>query len=378
MGTSLDNLLQKLRSGDGGGGGGGPRRPADALARFVVTKLSWRGNYKRLLAITPGAIVTQYPDSLAVTNSWAYAGDHDLAGVEVGGEHAEGGVFTLHFRRDKKVGGRAGGRGSRAGGARRSLGTKEGKRCGCELEAKQSVLASLTSEPRKGKRQPIPPEKGSSGMDPAPHGSAMTRGGIWPRVHARPCRLERRWPAAPAPAPAGPQVQGCQICLPGARCAALGALRTHRGRLDARAQRAGRHRVGVSGSGRWGSRQAAPALRPLRSRTHVAEEHSGGSRPGFLCFSRAYTCWPAQSACTRLPCRLLLPRRSPDSFSGHKLKKGKWVPVTLRVTAYAMERLDPGSGGCLNDGTSFYGTSFNVHGVSTTHGTAWEAGCWGG
>ncbi len=45
-----------------------------------------------------------YPDSLAVTNSWAYAGDHDLAGVEVGGEHAsEGGLITLHFRRDKKV-----------------------------------------------------------------------------------------------------------------------------------------------------------------------------------------------------------------------------------------------------------------------------------
>ena len=46
-----------------------------------------------------------YPDSLAVTNSWAYAGDHDLAGLELGGDHAEGGLLTLHFRRDKKVGG---------------------------------------------------------------------------------------------------------------------------------------------------------------------------------------------------------------------------------------------------------------------------------
>lgn len=79
------------------------RKPTDAVARFIVTKLSWRGNYKRVLSITPSAIVTQYVDTLAVTNSWAYAGDHDLAGVEVGGEHAEGGIFTLHFRRDKKV-----------------------------------------------------------------------------------------------------------------------------------------------------------------------------------------------------------------------------------------------------------------------------------
>lgn len=94
--SSLDHLLQKLRKPEG-------RRPTESVARFVVTKLSWRGNYKRLLCITPSAVVTQYTDSLAVTNSWAYAGDHDLAGVEVGGEHAEGGVFTLHFRRDKKV-----------------------------------------------------------------------------------------------------------------------------------------------------------------------------------------------------------------------------------------------------------------------------------
>lgn len=56
------------------------------------------------LAALPAAILQLYPDSLAVTNSWAFAGDHDLAGVEVGGEHAEGGLLTLHFRRDKKVG----------------------------------------------------------------------------------------------------------------------------------------------------------------------------------------------------------------------------------------------------------------------------------
>jgi hypothetical protein len=54
-----------------------------------------------VFTITP--VLQLYPDTLVVTNSWAFAGDHDLAGVEVGGEHAEGGVLTLHFRRDKKV-----------------------------------------------------------------------------------------------------------------------------------------------------------------------------------------------------------------------------------------------------------------------------------
>ena len=37
----------------------------------------------RLLLLCPQL----YPDTLAVTNSWAYAGDHDLAGIEVGGSH---------------------------------------------------------------------------------------------------------------------------------------------------------------------------------------------------------------------------------------------------------------------------------------------------
>ncbi len=111
--SSLDHLFQKLRKQEA-------RKPTESVARFVVTKLSWRGNYKRILCITPSAIVTQYTDSLAVTNSWAYAGDHDLASIEVGGEHSEGGVFTLHFRRDKKVrsSSSAGGAGVGAGAGR--------------------------------------------------------------------------------------------------------------------------------------------------------------------------------------------------------------------------------------------------------------------
>ena len=44
-----------------------------ALGRFAVTKHSWRGRYRRLLAVTPAAIVTQHPDTLAVTNVWRYS-----------------------------------------------------------------------------------------------------------------------------------------------------------------------------------------------------------------------------------------------------------------------------------------------------------------
>lgn len=36
--------------------------------------------------------------------------------------------------------------------------------------------------------------------------------------------------------------------------------------------------------------------------------------------------------------------RSPYSFQAHKLRRGEWVPCTLRVTAWALERLDPASG----------------------------------
>ena len=44
-----------------------------ALGRFAVTKHSWRGRYRRLLAVTPEALVTQHPDTLAVTNVWRYS-----------------------------------------------------------------------------------------------------------------------------------------------------------------------------------------------------------------------------------------------------------------------------------------------------------------
>jgi hypothetical protein len=40
-----------------------------------------------------------------------------------------------------------------------------------------------------------------------------------------------------------------------------------------------------------------------------------------------------------------VPRRSPISFQVHKLRRGAWQPVQLRITPVAVERLDVASGG---------------------------------
>lgn len=90
--SGIDHLLQKLRGSAAGAGesGGAPASLPSGVGTaaglggaFFVTKLSWRGRYHRILVITPTHVLTFYPDSLALTNSWALAGDHDLAGVEV-------------------------------------------------------------------------------------------------------------------------------------------------------------------------------------------------------------------------------------------------------------------------------------------------------
>ena len=54
--SGIDHLLQRLRKlrEEGGRPGGGEA----VSARFLVTKLSWRGNYRRLLCITPTHITT--------------------------------------------------------------------------------------------------------------------------------------------------------------------------------------------------------------------------------------------------------------------------------------------------------------------------------
>lgn len=43
------------------------------LECFLVTKHSWKGKYKRILAIGNAAISTYNPDKYEATNRWAYS-----------------------------------------------------------------------------------------------------------------------------------------------------------------------------------------------------------------------------------------------------------------------------------------------------------------
>ena len=96
-GTAVDNVLQRLRKHSS------RPRQGEFLARFLVTKLSWRGNYRRILGISSTSIVTIHPETLVVTNAWSFAGDDpEISAVETKNEHPEGSVFVIHFRKDKR------------------------------------------------------------------------------------------------------------------------------------------------------------------------------------------------------------------------------------------------------------------------------------
>lgn len=90
--SAVDTLLQRLR-----GRATGPQPCADAGPRFLVTKQSWRGQYHRVLCITPAALITHYPETGDTTNVWSLAGDADIVGLEVGPDSPEGGLFTLRM-----------------------------------------------------------------------------------------------------------------------------------------------------------------------------------------------------------------------------------------------------------------------------------------
>jgi DnaJ family protein C protein 13 len=123
-GSAVDNVLQRLKNMTGsrslGTGSGTGLNSADgtpvvlsprdidepcsssSLGRFLVTKISWRGLYRRILVVRrdadPGSqgggyLETYHPDTGALTNSWYTS---DIARVQVAGEHSvEGGIFVL-------------------------------------------------------------------------------------------------------------------------------------------------------------------------------------------------------------------------------------------------------------------------------------------
>jgi len=108
MSAAVDHLIARVRGPDAGpdGGDGGLRA---ALGRFPVVKASWRGRYRRLLSVTPSCIVTQQPDTLAVTHVWRFSGDDpDVAAVDATGGLGPPGAageheLTLTVRSDAKV-----------------------------------------------------------------------------------------------------------------------------------------------------------------------------------------------------------------------------------------------------------------------------------
>ncbi|XRB20209.1 J domain-containing protein [Pseudoscourfieldia marina] len=57
----------------------------NCVGRYLVTKCSWRGKYKRLLCITTSAIVTLDPTSLEITNKYNFVGDGDFEAARIDG-----------------------------------------------------------------------------------------------------------------------------------------------------------------------------------------------------------------------------------------------------------------------------------------------------
>lgn len=63
------------------------------LECFLVTKHSWKGKYKRILAIGTAGVSTYNPDKIDITNRWAYS---DV--ISVGPNKAAQSVCNLLFR----------------------------------------------------------------------------------------------------------------------------------------------------------------------------------------------------------------------------------------------------------------------------------------
>ena len=82
-------------------------QPPFCIARYVCTKISWRGKYRRILCVTPSEIVTFDPSTFKATNVYSLrAGDADVDGVQLGpggGGSEDEGEIIISARGDKKV-----------------------------------------------------------------------------------------------------------------------------------------------------------------------------------------------------------------------------------------------------------------------------------
>ena len=96
---AVDHLIGQMRKQQD------PQMPPDCVGRYLCTKSSWRGKYRRIMCVTPNAVITQHPDNLAITNTYLFIGESDIEGISAApmDQSAEEQEFTLSARSDKKV-----------------------------------------------------------------------------------------------------------------------------------------------------------------------------------------------------------------------------------------------------------------------------------
>jgi DnaJ homolog subfamily C member 13 len=76
-----------------------PLKDNHDVACFLVTKISWRGKYKRIFSIGTLGITTYNPDKLEVTNRWPYMDVVTLTSARNGPPNE----FSLVMKKDKKM-----------------------------------------------------------------------------------------------------------------------------------------------------------------------------------------------------------------------------------------------------------------------------------
>ena len=97
--SAVDHLIGQMRKQQD------PQMPPDCVGRYLCTKSSWRGKYRRIMCVTPNAVITQHPDNLAITNTYLFIGESDIDGISAApiDQNAEEQEFILSARSDKKV-----------------------------------------------------------------------------------------------------------------------------------------------------------------------------------------------------------------------------------------------------------------------------------
>ncbi|GAX72903.1 hypothetical protein CEUSTIGMA_g358.t1 [Chlamydomonas eustigma] len=77
-------------------------QPSHCVARYICTKISWRGKYRRILYITPAVLVTLDPSTFKLTNSYSISTDADVDGIVLGAGTDDEGEIVINARGDKK------------------------------------------------------------------------------------------------------------------------------------------------------------------------------------------------------------------------------------------------------------------------------------